>query len=168
MPQPSQGFDAAGTTGQHQTIDDGTRPGSIDGIAEEPVFLPQAKILMSRSRRLLFVQTTGPSSSPALLRTGSVLSEPGQALSSLQPWENGYCESFNSKLHDELLNGEIFYSLQQARIINESWRRHYNKIRPHSSLATNRRRPRRSFHRARLRNINHLRRALNPWHPHQF
>jgi hypothetical protein len=50
------------------------------------------------------------------------------------PWENGYCESFNSKLRDELLNGEIFYSLAEAKIIIESWRRHYNTRRPHSSL----------------------------------
>ncbi len=50
------------------------------------------------------------------------------------PWENGYCESFNSKLRDELLNGEIFYTLAEARVIIESWRRHYNSIRPHSSL----------------------------------
>ena len=50
------------------------------------------------------------------------------------PWENGYCESFNSKLRDELLNGEIFYSLKEARIVIEGWRRHYNEIRPHSSL----------------------------------
>lgn len=50
------------------------------------------------------------------------------------PWENGYCESFNSKLRDELLNGEIFYSLEEARIIIENWRRHYNGARPHSAL----------------------------------
>ena len=50
------------------------------------------------------------------------------------PWENGYCESFNSKLRDELLNGEIFYTLQEARVIVEGWRRHYNTVRPHSSL----------------------------------
>jgi putative transposase len=50
------------------------------------------------------------------------------------PWENGYCESFNSKLRDELLNGEIFYSLREAQIVIESWRRHYNTKRPHSSL----------------------------------
>jgi len=50
------------------------------------------------------------------------------------PWENGYCESFNSKLRDELLNGEIFYSLEEARVIIEAWRRHYNTQRPHSSL----------------------------------
>jgi transposase InsO family protein len=50
------------------------------------------------------------------------------------PWENGYCESFNSKLRDELLNGEIFYTLEEARVIIERWRRHYNTVRPHSSL----------------------------------
>ncbi|MFC5485158.1 IS3 family transposase [Microvirga aerilata] len=50
------------------------------------------------------------------------------------PWENGYCESFNSKLRDELLKGEIFYTLEEAKVIIESWRRHYNTVRPHSSL----------------------------------
>ena len=50
------------------------------------------------------------------------------------PWENGYNESFNGKLRDELLNGEIFYTLKEAKIIIEQWRRHYNTIRPHSSL----------------------------------
>lgn len=50
------------------------------------------------------------------------------------PWENGYCESFNSKLRDELLNGEIFYSLQEAKVVIETWRIHYNTQRPHSSL----------------------------------
>jgi transposase InsO family protein len=50
------------------------------------------------------------------------------------PWENGYCESFNGKLRDELLNGEIFYTLKEAKIVIETWRRHYNTIRPHSSL----------------------------------
>ena len=50
------------------------------------------------------------------------------------PWENGYCESFNSKLRDELLKGEIFYTLEEAKVIIESWRRHHNTVRPHSSL----------------------------------
>jgi putative transposase len=50
------------------------------------------------------------------------------------PWENGYIESFNGKLRDELLNGEIFYSLREAQVVIEQWRRHYNAIRPHSSL----------------------------------
>jgi transposase InsO family protein len=50
------------------------------------------------------------------------------------PWENGYCESFNGKLRDELLNGEIFCSLKEARVLIEQWRHHYNTVRPHSSL----------------------------------
>ena len=50
------------------------------------------------------------------------------------PWENGHCESFNSKLRDELLNGEIFFTLAEARIVIEQWRRDYNTERPHSSL----------------------------------
>ena len=50
------------------------------------------------------------------------------------PWENGYVESFNARLRDELLNGEIFYSLREAEIVIESWRRHYNTVRPHASL----------------------------------
>jgi len=50
------------------------------------------------------------------------------------PWENGYIESFNGKLRDELLNGEIFYTLNEARIVIEAWRHHYNTVRPHSSL----------------------------------
>ncbi len=48
------------------------------------------------------------------------------------PWENGYIESFNGKLRDELLNGEIFYTLFEARVLIAAWRRHYNQVRPHS------------------------------------
>ena len=62
------------------------------------------------------------------LGTKSLYIEPGS------PWENGYCESFNGKLRDECLNGEIFYSLKEAQIIIESWRNHYNTKRPHSAL----------------------------------
>jgi transposase InsO family protein len=50
------------------------------------------------------------------------------------PWENGYIESFNARLRDELLDGEIFYTLKEAQIVIESWRRHYNAVRPHASL----------------------------------
>ena len=50
------------------------------------------------------------------------------------PWENGYCESFNARFRDELLNGEIFYTLKEAKIIIEQWRKHYNRKRPHSAL----------------------------------
>jgi len=50
------------------------------------------------------------------------------------PWENGYNESFNGKLRDELLNGEIFFTLTEAQVLIEQWRVHYNTVRPHSSL----------------------------------
>ena len=50
------------------------------------------------------------------------------------PWENGYIESFNGKLRDELLNGEIFDTILEAKVLTELWRKHYNNIRPHSSL----------------------------------
>lgn len=54
--------------------------------------------------------------------------EPGR------PWENGYCESFNGKFRDELLNGEVFYTLREAQVVIEQWRQHYNTVRPHSAL----------------------------------
>jgi transposase InsO family protein len=62
------------------------------------------------------------------LGTKTLYIEPGS------PWENGYVESFNGKLRDELLNGEIMYSVKEAKVLIESWRRHYNTVRPHSSL----------------------------------
>ena len=51
------------------------------------------------------------------------------------PWENGYIESFNARLRDELLNGEIFYTLREAKVLIERWRQHYNQVRPHSALS---------------------------------
>jgi len=50
------------------------------------------------------------------------------------PWENGYIESFNGKMRDELLNGEVLDTLEEAKVLVEAWRRVYNRIRPHSSL----------------------------------
>src|SRR5262249_32359470 len=79
--------------------------------------------------------TTDRSSSPRRCRNGSRLSVPRPPTSSgAAPWENGYIESFNARLRDELLNGEIFYALREAQIVIESWRRHYNTIRPHASI----------------------------------
>lgn len=59
---------------------------------------------------------------------GTLFIEPGS------PWENGYVESFNGKLRDELLDREIFYTLWEAQVLVEQWRRTYNQLRPHSSL----------------------------------
>ena len=83
----------------------------------------------------------------AKVGTGTLYIEPGS------PWENGYCESFNGKLRDECLNGEIFYSLKEARVVIEKWRVVYNTLRPHSALGYGRRR----------------RRPVAPWyHPIRF
>ena len=62
------------------------------------------------------------------LDVSTLFIEPGS------PWENGYCESFNGKLRDELLTMEIFSTLKEATILIEQWRRHDNAHRPHSSL----------------------------------
>ena len=62
------------------------------------------------------------------LNVKTLFIEPGS------PWENGYVESFNGKMRDELLNGEWFYTLIEAQVIIERWRRHYNTKRPHSSV----------------------------------
>ena len=64
----------------------------------------------------------------ARLGVKTLFIEPGS------PWENGYIESFNGKLRDELLNREIFTTLEEARVLIEQWRREYNQVRPHSSL----------------------------------
>ena len=64
----------------------------------------------------------------------SSISQETQRYRKISPWENGYIESFNARLRDELLNGEIFYTLREAQIVIESWRRHYNTIRPHASI----------------------------------
>src|SRR5208283_4313535 len=50
------------------------------------------------------------------------------------PWENGFIESFNARLRDELLDGEIFYTLREAKVVIESWRRHYNRASEHPSV----------------------------------
>ena len=63
-----------------------------------------------------------------LVGAKTVYIEPGS------PWENGYCESFNARFRDELLNGVVFYSLREAQILIERWRKHYNMDRPHSAL----------------------------------
>ncbi len=62
------------------------------------------------------------------LKVKTLYIEPGS------PWENGYCESFNGKMRDELLNGEIFYNLREANYVLKDWVYHYNHYRPHSSL----------------------------------
>ena len=64
----------------------------------------------------------------ARLGVKTLFIEPGS------PWENGYIESFNGKLRDELLNREVFYTLQEAKVLIEQWRKENNQVRPHSAL----------------------------------
>ena len=64
----------------------------------------------------------------ARLGVKTLFIEPGS------PWENGYVESFNGKLRDELLNREIFTTLTEVKVLIEQWRKEYNQVRPHSSL----------------------------------
>lgn len=80
------------------------------------------------------------------------------------PWENGYVESFNARLPNELLDGEIFYALREAQIIIESWRRHYNTVRPHGSIGSRPPVPEGSYQpspHGRLRNPDQLRRPCS-------
>ena len=95
-----------------------------------------ADVMISRGTPEIIRSDNGPEFIALALRkwiakvgTQTAYIEPGS------PWENGYCESFNSKLRDELLNGEVFYSLREAEVLIEAWRRHFNTLRPHSSLS---------------------------------
>jgi transposase InsO family protein len=94
-----------------------------------------ANLFISRGQPDFIRSDNGPEFTAIILRdwltrlnTGTLFIEPGS------PWENGYNESFNGKLRDELLNCEIFYTLKEAKILIEQWRQHYNTVRPHSSL----------------------------------
>lgn len=79
-------------------------------------------------------QTMAVSSRPSLFGNGSRVGVKTLYIEPGSPWENGYNESFNGKLKDELLDREIFYTLREAQVLIEQWRRHYNTVRPHSSL----------------------------------
>lgn len=94
-----------------------------------------AKLFLMRGQPKFIRSDNGPEFIAEKLRTWlqslevkTLFIEPGS------PWENGYCESFNGRMRDEFLNGEIFYSLKEAQVLIEMWRREYNEIRPHSSL----------------------------------
>ena len=88
-----------------------------------------------RSRPTLRVGARGPEFTAKKVRewltkvgVKTLFIEPGS------PWENGYCESFNGRLRDELLAREQFDTLLEAKVLIERWRRHYNTVRPHGSL----------------------------------
>jgi transposase InsO family protein len=94
-----------------------------------------ADLFISKGQPDFIRSDNGPEFTATILRewlerlnTDTLFIEPGS------PWENGYNESFNGKLRDELLNCEIFHTLKEAKILIEQWRQHYNTVRPHSSL----------------------------------
>ena len=94
-----------------------------------------ADLFLDRGTPEYIRSDNGPEFTANLIRTwlndlevATLFIEPGS------PWENGYNESFNGKLRDEFLNGELFYTLVEAKILIERWRREYNEVRPHSSL----------------------------------
>ena len=105
------------------------------GVNAEINVTPMADVMLVRGIPEYLRSDNGPEFVARELRqwlgrlgTGTLYIEPGS------PWENGYCESFNGKLRDECLNGEIFYSLKEAQIVIEQWRVEYNTRRPHSAL----------------------------------
>jgi len=94
-----------------------------------------AEVLLIRGAPAFIRSDNGPEFIASAMRQyltaaaiGTLYIEPGAR------WENGYVESFNGKLRDELLNGEIFYTLREAKVLIERWRVHYNTVRPHSAL----------------------------------
>jgi len=93
-----------------------------------------SRLFLGRGTPIFIRSDNGPELTARLLRdwlqalgVTTLFIEPGS------PWENGYVESFNGKLRDELLEREIFYTLAEARVLIERWRHEYNTIRPHSA-----------------------------------
>ncbi|CAN5507697.1 hypothetical protein BH10PLA1_BH10PLA1_13410 [soil metagenome] len=101
-----------------------------DDVLERPAWLMATRGVPARIRSDNGSEFTAIAVREWLAKVGvkTLYIEPGS------PWENGYVESFNGKLADELLEREIFYSLNEAKVLIEMWRQHYTTIRPHSSL----------------------------------
>ena len=108
----------------------------VDGGIRSPRVIDVLSRLVSQSGAPAFLRSdNGPEFvSKALLSwivaqgIGTALIEPGK------PWQNGVAESFNGKFRDECLSLEWFRSRAEAKVVIEGWRRHYNEVRPHSSL----------------------------------
>jgi hypothetical protein len=121
------GRNSIGGRGAHR------RPTAVSRITSPLTFCPTSSSCVASP--VTAAPTTDLSSSPRLSKLGSTAVGAKTAyIERGSPWENGYVESFNARLRDELLIGEIFYTLREAQIVIESWRRHYNTIRPHASL----------------------------------
>ena len=105
------------------------------GLRSEHVLDRLSELFLVRGTPVYIRSDNGPEFTAAAVRdwlerlgVGTLFIEPGS------PWENGYVESFNGKLRDELLSREIFYTLTEAKVLIERWRQEYNKFRPHSAL----------------------------------
>jgi hypothetical protein len=113
-----------------------SKTASSMGVSGRRAASPRSPMAQQRRQNFLPLPTAPSflagqeSHSFAALRAGvnTLFIEPGS------PWENGYIELFNARLRDELLNGEIFYTLDEVRAVTGWWRDHYNKLRPHSAL----------------------------------
>ena len=110
------------------------RPGPESRLQSDDVLQTLSELFVEHGPPANLRSDNGPEFSVKLVRrwlgrvgVETLFIEPGS------PWENGYNESFNGKLRDELLNGEIFYSLAEAAVLVEQWRREYNTVRPHSA-----------------------------------
>ena len=104
-------------------------------IRSHDVLLILADLFLSRGIPTHIRSDNGPEFIARKLRhwltarqVAPLYTEPGS------PWENGYCESFNGKMREQFLNGELFYTLKEAQVMTDRWRTHYNTVRPHSSL----------------------------------
>jgi transposase InsO family protein len=104
-------------------------------LSSEDVLETLTDLFVSRGTPVYLRSDNGPEFTATAVRSWlirldvqTLFIEPGS------PWENGYVESFNGKLRDELLEREIFYTLAEAQVLIERWRVHYNQHRPHSSL----------------------------------
>ena len=104
-------------------------------LTSEDVLERLAELFVVRGTPAYIRSDNGPEFTATMVRAWlarlgvkTLFIEPGS------PWENGYIESFNGKFRDEFLNGELFTTLQEAKVLVEGWRHHYNTRRPHSSL----------------------------------
>ena len=104
-------------------------------ITADDVLERLSRLFIERGRPAYLRSDNGPEFTAAAVRrwlgklgVGTLFIEPGS------PWENGYVESFNGKVRDELLNPEIFDTVLEAQVLTERWRRVYNAVRPHSAL----------------------------------
>ena len=104
-------------------------------FSSRDVLMTLARLFIQRGTPDYIRSDNGPELTAKVLRgwlkrlgVKTLFIEPGS------PWENGYIESFNGKLRDELLNREVFFTLWEAKVLVERWRKEYNQVRPHSAL----------------------------------